>query len=169
MSSCFCTKDIFWPPNMLLLLLTSSTDNLWFVCLNWKHPSQAVHVQGRRETTPTRLPPDRFSAEENASGSSELVLPGESRSPGEAAAAGAESLQQGAAHVYSSDISRTVHQLFPQGKVASDTSICLIRLPCEEPILFEILLIPFCTCTLKSSRWLMESVWMPLGNLLTLC
>lgn len=32
-----------------------------------------------------------------------------SRSPGEAAAAAAESQQQGAAHLYSSDISRTVH------------------------------------------------------------
>lgn len=78
------------------------------ICLlNLRLPSWAVHVQRTRETAPTWPSLDRFSADENTSGNGELILPWESQSV-EAAAAGAESLQEGAAHLYSSDISRTL-------------------------------------------------------------
>lgn len=80
------------------------------ICLlNLRLPSQAVHVQGMRETAPTWPSLDRFSADENTSGNDELILPWESQSAVEAAVACAESLQEGAAHLYSSDISRTLH------------------------------------------------------------
>jgi len=154
---------------MLLLLLASSTERTFdlFVKLKTPFPGCAC-LRNKKNGSQVASSRQNFQLMKMLLGPLCLSSPGESWCPGEAAATGAESAKrcssslffwhfQDSALTFSPRQSGFWHEYLCNQTAILGTSF--IWNPSNS----------FCMCTLKSSCWLMESVWMPLGNLLTAC